>query len=140
MTGFQTGESSKPGVVRQGLTWLVKLVPAAFFFNAGLSKIMGAERQILLFDAIGWGDWFRYATGAIEIVCAILLVVPATSAFGALGLTGLSAGALLTLIILGKSVLPGVVALIWCAGLLVLQRRQVAGYLRSLAGRRDSRG
>jgi len=140
MSGLETTESRNSGVGVRALTWLVKLVPAAFFLNAGVSKILGAERQIRLFDAIGWGDWFRYTTGATEIVCAILLIIPLTSGLGALGLTGLSAGALLTLVILGKPILPAVVALVWCAGLLVLQRRQVSGYMRLLAGRRDSRG
>lgn len=117
--------------------WGSKLIPAAFFANAGVSKLLGAARQVALFDAIGLGQWFRYVTGAIEIACVVLLLVPATCGLGALGLSALSAGALLTLIMIGRSALPGIVALAWCLALVFAQRGQIAGYVTSLTGTRS---
>lgn len=114
------------------LVWALKIVAALFFLRAGYSKLEGAERQIALFAMIGWGDWFRYTTGIIEIVGAALLAVPATGAFGALLLFGVSVGALLTLVFLELSVLPALITLVWTGGLLIIMRDRLVG----LAGRR----
>ena len=39
--------------------------------------------MIALFDALGIGQWFRYVTGSLEVLGALLLVVPGKTAFGA---------------------------------------------------------
>jgi putative oxidoreductase len=39
------------------------------------------------FERVGLGQWFRYLTGALELVGAALLLWPGTTAFGALLLT-----------------------------------------------------
>jgi putative oxidoreductase len=104
------------------LVWTLKIVAALFFLSAGVSKLVGAERQILLFDIIGWGDWFRYVTGVMEIVGAVLLLFPLTSALGALILFGISVGALVTLVALERSVLPALLTLLWTGALLIIMR------------------
>ena len=45
------------------------------------------------FDAVGLGQWFRYVKGALEIIGAILLLVPKTTGFGALLLAAVCGGA-----------------------------------------------
>jgi fucose permease len=45
------------------------------------------------FDAVGLGQWFRYFTGTLEIVGAVLLLMPKTTGFGALLLAGICGGA-----------------------------------------------
>jgi hypothetical protein len=37
---------------------------AMFMFTGGL-KLTGVAAMVALFDAIGIGQWFRYATGSI---------------------------------------------------------------------------
>ena len=49
--------------------------------------------MIALFDAVGIGQWFRYVTGSLEVLGALLLIVPGKSAFGAVLLACVMAGA-----------------------------------------------
>jgi len=78
--------------VRIGI-WAVKILFAVVFFGAGTAKLVGVPMLVTEFDTIGLGQWFRYVTGAIEIIGAALLLWPAKSAVGALLLTCVSVGA-----------------------------------------------
>jgi len=49
--------------------------------------------MIALFDAVGIGQWFRYVTGSLEVLGALLLIIPGKSAFGAGLLACVMAGA-----------------------------------------------
>lgn len=40
--------------------------------------------MVQVFDAIGFGQWFRYVTGLVEVGGAVLLLVPATGFLGGL--------------------------------------------------------
>ncbi|MFK7768330.1 MAG: DoxX family protein [Mariniblastus sp.] len=63
--------------------WVLQGLLAAMFLMAGMSKLSGQEMMVENFQKIGLGQWFRYLTGAVEVVAAILLVVPRLSAVGA---------------------------------------------------------
>jgi len=69
--------------------------------------------MLALFDAIGIGQWFRYVTGAIEVVSAVALLVPSLAPFGAAALVATMIGAVAThlLIIGGSPVAPMVLLL-----------------------------
>ena len=41
--------------------WVTQVALAAMFFMAGGSKLAGAPAMVSLFDALGLGQWFRYA-------------------------------------------------------------------------------
>jgi hypothetical protein len=43
---------------------------------AGFAKLSGQPEMIGAFAKIGMGQWFRYLTGALEVVSAGLLFVP----------------------------------------------------------------
>jgi len=55
-----------------------------------------AAYWIELFGKVGIGQWFRYFTGSLEVVCAILLLIPITSAIAATFLALIMAGAVAT--------------------------------------------
>ena len=57
---------------------LCVLVAAEFLYAAGL-KFVGAEMEVQTFAVIGWGQWFRYVTGILELVGAVGLLVPRRS-------------------------------------------------------------
>lgn len=93
-------------VLKYGL-WVVKAIVAAAFLAAGAAKIAGADMMVATFDAIGVGQWFRYATGAIEITCAVLIFTPGKQAVGASLLVCTMVGAMLAhFIVLGPSAAP----------------------------------
>ena len=84
--------------------WLLQLLGAAMFLMTGWMKLSGNEQMVQLFAAIGIGQWFRYVTGLIEVLSAILLLIPALSGVGALLLIPTMIGAIMThLFIVGGS-------------------------------------
>jgi putative oxidoreductase len=94
--------------------WVVQAVLAFLFLGAGFAKLSGDPAMVAMFDVIGAGQWFRYLTGGLEILGAVLLLVPAFSAAAALLLACVMAGAICThLFVVGGS--PGM-----AIGLLVL--------------------
>jgi putative oxidoreductase len=52
------------------------------------------------FDKIGVGHWFRYVTGGIEVISAILLLIPRLSPLGAALLACTTVGAVLSHLVL----------------------------------------
>lgn len=61
----------------------VKALLTLAFAGAGIAKLMGVQMMVDEFELIGLGQWFRYATGIIELGSAILLWVPGMAAYGA---------------------------------------------------------
>lgn len=78
-----------------GLVWAFQILAAAQFFMTGLDKLSDAPVMVQLFAAVGFGQWFRYVTGTIEIVSSVLLLVPGVAALGAALLAMTMAGALI---------------------------------------------
>jgi len=54
------------------------------FLMAGGSKLAGVPAMVSLFGALGFGQWFRYVTGVVEVTAGIALLVPSAAIFGAL--------------------------------------------------------
>jgi uncharacterized membrane protein YphA (DoxX/SURF4 family) len=110
--------------------WLTQIALAAMFMFTGGLKLTGASAMVGLFDAIGIGQWFRYATGSIEVVSAVALLVPAWAAFGALLLIPTMVGAVVThLFIVGGSAVPATVLLIGSLAIAWARRDQLASVL-----------
>ena len=96
------------------------------FVGAGGAKLAGVEMMVATFETIGFGQWFRYLTGLIEVAGAGLLWLPNRQALGALLLGGTMVGAVLThLLILGPSAVPAIILGLICAGVLYLHRTQI---------------
>jgi uncharacterized membrane protein YphA (DoxX/SURF4 family) len=72
---------------------ILKIVLAVLFFAAAGAKLAGVKMMVAEFNLVGLGQWFRYLTAIIEITGAGLLLWPGRSAFGALILAGVCAGA-----------------------------------------------
>jgi uncharacterized membrane protein YphA (DoxX/SURF4 family) len=73
------------------VAWAFQILAAAQFFVTGLDKLGNAPPMVQLFDAVGFGQWFRYATGTIEVVSSVLLLVPSLAVVGA-GLLAMTMG------------------------------------------------
>jgi uncharacterized membrane protein YphA (DoxX/SURF4 family) len=124
--------NSKTG---NAVAWILQIAAAAVFLMAGGSKLAGAQPMVEMFDAIGVGQWFRYVTGTIEVVSALLLLMPSTAAIGAALLVCVMVGAIIThLTILHTSPAMPIVLLMTCAIVFVLRRdRMAVGRNRQLA-------
>ena len=65
--------------------WAAQIIIAIIFLQTLFFKFTGAEESKYIFDKIGIEPWGRYAVGIAELVIAILILVPATSKYGAIG-------------------------------------------------------
>lgn len=85
-------------------SWVVQIGLAAIFVMAGTAKLRGVPMMVGLFETIGVGQWFRYLTGGLEVLGAVLLLVPRLAAFGGALLVPVMLGAVAThLFIVGGS-------------------------------------
>ncbi len=90
MTLTSQEASSRPGVApprRPPTAFLLRgleFTMGALFLYLGGAKLVGSPAAVRLFHDIGWGQWFRYVTGAVELTGALLLVVPRLAGASAL--------------------------------------------------------
>ena len=123
IAGTRFGSASSGKVINIGL-WILQIGAAGMFLMVGFFKLSGDPQMVGLFDAIGLGQWFRYATGSLEVLGAFLLLVPRLSGLGALLLVGVMLGAVPThLFVVGGSPLPAIILLI-VTGVVAWGRRQ----------------
>ena len=80
---------------RNVLSWVASILLALIFLSEGAAKFPESRLWLRVFDQIGFGQWFRYFTGVVEIAGALLLIVPATRLVGAVLLVCTMCGALL---------------------------------------------
>ncbi|HEV3215474.1 MAG TPA: DoxX family protein [Vicinamibacterales bacterium] len=85
--------TATPGKTLNLALWTLQVLVALVFLAAGSGKLLGSAEMVALFDAVGVGQWFRYVTGSLEVLGAILLVLPGKTAFGAVLLACVMAGA-----------------------------------------------
>lgn len=123
-------ETAKPGKAMNVVLWILQILGAAMFLMAGVSKLTGNEQMVGMFDVIGIGQWFRYLTGGIEVLSAILLLIPRFSGIGALLLIPTMIGAILThLFIVGGSPVVPIILLIVMAIIAYGRRDRTLGLL-----------
>ena len=73
----------------------LRILLSIAFLGAGGAKLAGVDMMVMTFDQIGWGQGFRYLTGAIEVIGVALLWLPRRQVIGAAVLGGTMLGAVL---------------------------------------------
>jgi putative oxidoreductase len=130
--------SAAPGKALNVALWMLQALAAVAFVAAGSGKLLGTPEMVALFDAVGLGQWFRYLTGLLEVLGALLLIVPGTTAFGAVLLAGVMAGAAVVhLTVLHTALTAPLVLLALTAVIAWGRRSQLAGLLGSSRGSGD---
>ena len=81
---------SKPHLV----SWTLQLLVAGILLQTLFFKFTGAEESVYIFSTLGVEPWGRIGSGVVELIAAVLLLVPATAPFGAMLTMGLMAGAI----------------------------------------------
>lgn len=74
-----TGSSTQ----QAGITILRVILGLAFLAIAAV-KLTGSLQTPQMFANIGWGQWFRYFTGALDLIGAVLVLFPRSAFYGAL--------------------------------------------------------
>ena len=78
------------------IAWIAAALLIAGILPAGVLKLIGNQQMIQLFAAVGFGQWFRYFTGILEVGGCILILLPATAFWAAGVLACVMAGAIVT--------------------------------------------
>ena len=92
-------------LTRTYLTWILRLVAAVILLQTLFFKFSAAEESVYIFSTLGIEPWGRIATGVMELMAAVLILLPRTVVIGAVLSIGIMAGAVLShLFILGMSV------------------------------------
>jgi uncharacterized membrane protein YphA (DoxX/SURF4 family) len=92
------------------VTWILQLTVAVILLQTLFFKFTGAEESVYIFSTVGRyvpgaEPWGRIGSGVIELVAALLLLMPATASLGALITMAVMAGAIAShLMILGIDV------------------------------------
>jgi uncharacterized membrane protein YphA (DoxX/SURF4 family) len=74
--------------------WILRLLAAVILLQTLYFKFSAAPESIYIFSKLGIEPWGRIGTGVLELIAGILLLIPATTVFGALLAIGLMAGAI----------------------------------------------
>lgn len=58
------------------LFWTMRILLAALFLYQGIDKFSERRLWLRIFEEIGFGQWFRYFTGVVEVSGALMLLIP----------------------------------------------------------------
>jgi uncharacterized membrane protein YphA (DoxX/SURF4 family) len=109
----QYADQSRALKVLNTTFWILQGLLAVVFLAAGTTKLASSQMQVVFFQKIGLGQWFRYCTGGLEVIGATLVLVPRTAGFGATLLGMTMVGAVdVHLLITGGNPLPSIALLI----------------------------
>lgn len=76
------------------ISWVLRIVAAVLLLQTLFFKFTGAEESVYIFSQLGVEPWGRIATGCMELIAAVLLLLPATIIPGALLAIGIMTGAI----------------------------------------------
>ena len=74
--------------------WILRLLAAIILLQTLYFKFSAAPESIYIFSKLGMEPWGRVGTGVLELVAGIFILIPATTAFGALLAIALMSGAI----------------------------------------------
>jgi putative oxidoreductase len=75
------------GKGRSFAVWTLRIILGVLFLIIGAAKLTATLQTREFFGALGWGQWFRYFTGLLDVTGSLLLFVPRWTVWGALLLT-----------------------------------------------------
>jgi hypothetical protein len=82
--------------------YILSALPVLMLFFSGVMKLVQPAPVIEGFIRLGYPESLALGIGIVELVCAVLYVVPRTSVFGAILLTGYLGGATATHLRIGE--------------------------------------
>ncbi len=116
--------------------WIAKLVAAAFLVNAGYLKLTGDPMEIELFSMIGMEPAGRQVIGGIELLAALLILIPQSAVYGALLGLGVMVGATIGhLTTIGLAGLQNAALVAACCLMILYLRRSDSSFLSRLLDR-----
>lgn len=76
------------------LIWIVRLTAAIILLQTLYFKFTGAEESVYIFSTLGIEPYGRIGSGIVELIAALLILIPRTTLLGALMAAGVMLGAI----------------------------------------------
>jgi uncharacterized membrane protein YphA (DoxX/SURF4 family) len=76
------------------LVWALRLLAAIIMLQTLFFKFTAAPESVYIFTKLGMEPWGRIGIGSMELIAAVLIIIPRTTGIGALLAVGLMAGAI----------------------------------------------
>jgi putative oxidoreductase len=107
--------------------WVYRIVVAMMFLAAAGMKLTGQPMMVAEFQQVGLGQWFRYFTGGLELIGAVLVLLPRFTPLGALLLLLVDIGAFIAQVtVLHMGWIHTIVTGLILAGLIWVERDKLA--------------
>jgi uncharacterized membrane protein YphA (DoxX/SURF4 family) len=128
--------------VKTVLLWILRLIASYILLQTLRFKFLGLPESVYIFTKVGMEPWGRIGSGIVELIAAVLLLIPRTTSFGALLAIGTMSGAIFFhLTKLGIEVMGdhgqlfymAIVVWVSSAILLFVYREQLLSLLRNLS-------
>ncbi|NBB78174.1 MAG: hypothetical protein GVY36_01830 [Verrucomicrobia bacterium] len=120
------------------LAWILQILVACVLGASAIAKLAGNAESIMLFENLGMEPGGRYLIALLELIAALLLLVPFSATWGAILVWGVMTGALiahLTKLGMAGAMLPMTLAaaLNWCASAaIIFLRRHQTEFVRCM--------
>lgn len=75
-------------------SWALRGIAAVILLQTLFFKFTGAKESVYIFSTLGLEPWGRIGSGVVELIAAILLLLPQTVVFGAILSLGVISGAI----------------------------------------------
>ena len=114
------------------ISWILRVTAAAILLQTLYFKFTAHPESVELFTKLGVEPWGRIATGIIELITALFLLIPFTSFIGAFVGVGIMTGAILSHLTVigieskgdgGQLFMMAIIVLISCLLILILHRK-----------------
>ncbi|HEY4628532.1 MAG TPA: DoxX family protein [Flavobacterium sp.] len=121
------------------IDWILRIIAASILLQTLFFKFTGAPESIYIFSALGMEPYGRIGSGIVELIAAVLLLIPKTTLFGAIIGCGVMVGAVLShLFVLGIEVkndggelfILAVVTLLSCVILVFKNKKEMSNLLK----------
>ena len=123
-------------MVKKLIIYVFQLIPAYMLFNAGVMKYAGYSMEIALFTKIGMEPHGRFIIGTLELLAAVLLVIPQSGIYGAILGMGIMFGAIIGhLTDIGMGGISNALLVLGCCLVTIYLRRNDASIIKNMIGK-----
>lgn len=121
------------------LSWILRITVAIILVQTLYFKFSGADESIYIFSALGMEPYGRIGSALIELIAAILILIPSTILLGALIAMSVMIGAILShIFILGITVKNdggvlftlAIIVFLCCVSLIYLNKSKIPNLLK----------
>ena len=121
------------------IIWILRIIAAVILLQTLFFKFSAAPVSVHIFNELGMEPWGRIGIGVMELIAAILILIPKTTLYGAILGFGLMFGALffhlskLGIVIQndsGKLFMLAIIVFASCLFLIISERNKILSFLK----------